>query len=237
MAKKIFVVFNCIFLCLILFAVGRGEDYQLEENTDEQAEVVTNVKNSAFLKNKLKMLERIFSQQRKDYLELNDRIEDIQKENSSLKEELAVLDKEISLLEREKAILELMANRRARDLKRPPLVKIDDDLDKAIYINLGYAYSLKGKIRDAIEEYRLALKCDPEDKDIHYNLGYLLAKEDRCKDAIEEYKKALKGESSDREIYYNLAIIYSTCLKDKKMSDYCYEKFLSIPSVNKSPAP
>ncbi|MFZ2602517.1 MAG: tetratricopeptide repeat protein, partial [Candidatus Omnitrophota bacterium] len=120
------------------------------------------------------------------------------------------------------------------DLRLPKLVKADEkNLDEVICLNLGFAYGLKGKIKDAIEEYEKALKYAPEDKDIHYNLGYLLAKQNKCKEAIEEYKKALTGLSDDREVYYNLSIVYAACLKDAKTADYYYNKFLRLTSVDR----
>jgi tetratricopeptide (TPR) repeat protein len=222
MIKKFFVLFGCISLCVIL----------LGKIAYCQQDAVGDALDAFSLKEKLKTLERIVSQQRNGYFALKDRIRALEEENQyipALKEQLTLFQGQLLLVERQKGILELMANKEAKTLKRPSLVKADGNLDKAIHINLGYAYGMKGKIQNAIEEYSQAKKFDPEDKDIHYNLGHLLAKKDRHKDAIEEYKKALSGDSSDKEIYYNLAIIYSANLKDKKMADYYYEKFLSAP--------
>lgn len=235
MRKKILAVtaFSSIFLCLILFVAAWGEEYSLEDGVGdvyEAPEPISGLADAEFLKERLTMLERIAARQREGYFALLGRLEEKNKYIDELKEKSVFLEKELFIAEREKAVLELMSIREGKALKMPPLAKKGEDLNRIIHLNLGYAYGSKGKLQDAIKEYRQALEYGPDDFDIHYNLGYLLAKKNLYKDAVEEYQKALRGDSSDREIYYNLAIIYSSGIKDKKMARYFYDKFLSFPS-------
>lgn len=153
--------------------------------------------------------------------------EKIDKPQPELQKQLIRLNEKVASLEREASILEAMLNQQ-RDMKPPLLVRGEEkSWDKVIHVNLGFAYAIKGKTGEAIEEYNKALEYAPEDKDIHYNLGYLLAKRNRYKEAIEEYKKAIKGSPEDKEVYYNLAVIYTTIIKDEQMASQYYQKFLN----------
>lgn len=153
------------------------------------------------------------------------------KERSILKAETEtlILKQKIADLEKEKSVLESMLNMQSKGLRLPGLIGADNEnLNKLIHLNLGFAYGRKGDTKEAVREYRKALQYDPEDKDIHYNLGYLLSKQKRYKEAIEEYKKALAGSSQDKEVYYNLVLIYTTGLKDKEASREYYQKYLDL---------
>jgi len=175
--------------------------------------------------------EETISQQNRINLELQYKIEKLQKENLTLSRALEEKTKE-------GAILESMLSAEARDFRRPELVKPDEgNLDKAIHLNLGFAHGVKGELKEAIEEYQRALQHDPGDKDIHYNLGYLLGKQKRYKEAIQEYKKALKGLPQDREAYYNLAVIYATGLKNQKTAQEYHNLFLRLSSTDTGPSP
>ena len=144
-----------------------------------------------------------------------------------LQKQLTRLNEKVASLERGASILEAMLNQQ-RDIKPPSLVRGDEKgWDKVVHLNLGFAYAIKGKTKEAIEEYKKALEYGPEDKDVHYNLAYLLAKRNRYKEAIEEYKKAIKGSPEDKEVYYNLAVIYATIIKDQELADQYYQKSLN----------
>lgn len=149
------------------------------------------------------------------------------REQVELRKQLTRLNEKVASLEKEAGILEAMLNQQ-REGKPPSLVKGNEsNWNKIIHVNLGFAYGIKGKTKEAIEEYKKALEYDPQDRDIHYNLGYLLAKNNRYKEAIEEYRKAIKGSPEDKEVYYNLAVIYATAIKDQKIANQYYQKSLN----------
>lgn len=280
--KRIFLLFNCLILCLTCIKISDAQENKagkkkIEEKTSFfQAQLISLMQDNIALIKKIKDLEVNINRQNKVNLELQDRIENLRKESNSLSQvlkekaqerdelrkqiyqlkakkgepskstkkdekisvssgvkegELEKYKERVKNLEKEKGFLEAILNAQAKYLRQPGLIKADEkNLEKAIHLNLGFAYGIKGKIKEAIKEYQMALKYDLEDKDIHYNLGYLLAKENRFEEAIEEYKKALKGSSQDKEIYYNLAIIYATGLKDQKTAEEYYQGFLELSS-------
>jgi len=147
---------------------------------------------------------------------------------SSAEDNLA-LKKRIEELERDKSLLESMLSLRQAQIRQPSLARMDENPDKIIHLNLGYAYGSKERIDEAIIEYQKALQYDPKDKDIHYNLGLLLGRKNRYKEALKEYEKSIKGNAEDREVYYNMAVIYAGGLKDQESAKQYLEKFLGTP--------
>ncbi|XP_076064099.1 protein O-mannosyl-transferase TMTC2-like isoform X2 [Oratosquilla oratoria] len=57
--------------------------------------------------------------------------------------------------------------------------------------NLGVVYAESGRIRQAEEAYRAALRHTPNTADTNYNLGLLLAEQGRTKEAVHSYQLAL----------------------------------------------
>lgn len=159
---------------------------------------------------------------------------EIRSNQLSLADENIALKKRIQELERDNSVLESMLSLRQAEMRQPALAERGEKSpDKVIHVNLGFAYGIKGRIEEAIDEYRKALEYDPKDKDIHYNLGLLLSRKNRHKEAIEEYKKSIKGTAEDKEVYYNMAVIYSTGMKDKNTAAEYFQKFLEIASGNR----
>jgi tetratricopeptide (TPR) repeat protein len=160
-----------------------------------------------------------------------DDVNKLLKEKAELQTKVFDLNNSLLALKKEKAIIESILANQPQDLRLPLAAIPESDKtvnNKNINTNLGYSYGISGKIDEAIEQYRKALKYTPEDKDLHYNLAYLLAKKKRDREAVAEYKLALKGTPQDREVYYNLSIIYSVRLKDQKTAQEYYRKFLDL---------
>ena len=213
--KKLFILFVCISFLATSRAISAQENKtKTKPPPRPQANLSSLTKENLSLKKKIEDLEQTISRQNKAQLELQ--------------KQLTRLNEKAASLERGASILEAMLNQQ-RDMKPSLLVSgSESSWDKVIHINLGFAYAIKGKTKEAIEEYKKALEYGPEDKDIHYNLGYLLAKRNRYKEAIEEYKKAIKGSPEDKEVYYNLAVIYTTIIKDQQIANQYYQKSLTI---------
>ncbi len=60
------------------------------------------------------------------------------------------------------------------------------------YINLGETYRVKGMLKEAAAQQRIALQLDPQNALAHNNLGYDLALQGNITEAILEFKKALQ---------------------------------------------
>ena len=160
------------------------------------------------------------------------------KENEAFKNQIALLSEKLNANELEIAMLESMLQVHTIALRQPRLAQANEEnYDKIIHQNLGFAYGMKGNIDEAIKEYRKVLECVPDDYDAHYNIGYLLGKKKAYKEAIEEYKKALKGLPEDKEVYYNLAIICTVGLKDLSAAQEFHQKFLSLSSADSNASP
>jgi len=65
------------------------------------------------------------------------------------------------------------------------------------HINLGYAFRQKGKLADAVAQYREALKIMPNFAQTHDNLGVALAQQGNLKDAMTHFSEALRIRPGD----------------------------------------
>ena len=72
------------------------------------------------------------------------------------------------------------------------------------YNNLGYYLSNRGKIEEAMENYRRALEINPDYEDARNNLGYALAGQKKYAEAIGQYQIALRIKPSHVEVHNNL---------------------------------
>ncbi len=63
-------------------------------------------------------------------------------------------------------------------------------------------------VEEAIEEYKQAIRINPDDAEAHVNLGVAYVKLGMYKEAIEAYKQAIKIDSDYAEAYYMLGVVY-----------------------------
>jgi protein O-mannosyl-transferase len=70
--------------------------------------------------------------------------------------------------------------------------------------NLGFYLSEKGKISEAIENYRLALAIEPNYEDARNNLGHALAGQKKFEEAIQHYEWGLRIRPKHTELHNNL---------------------------------
>jgi hypothetical protein len=70
-------------------------------------------------------------------------------------------------------------------------VRLKPDYARA-YTNLGMAFDLQGKHKDAIAAYRQALGIHPDLPGTRYNLGIALAKDGQIDEAIEQLREAVR---------------------------------------------
>ncbi len=75
--------------------------------------------------------------------------------------------------------------------------------------NFGLALYKKGKVDDAMAEYRKALEIDPNYVTAYYNLGVLFFEKGELDTAIAQYRKALELNPDYTEAHYNLGVTLS----------------------------
>jgi tetratricopeptide (TPR) repeat protein len=74
--------------------------------------------------------------------------------------------------------------------------------------NLGVAYSNRGLVDEAIEEYKESLKLNPKDAKAHNNLGLAYYDQGRIDEAIAVYKKAIGFKPDYPKAHNNLGLAY-----------------------------
>ncbi len=76
------------------------------------------------------------------------------------------------------------------------------------FYNLGYAYNMLGRHRQAVAEYDKALALDPDDYQTHFNraLSYYFLGEHQK--AVSGFSRAIAINPSDPQAYYNRAMSY-----------------------------
>jgi tetratricopeptide (TPR) repeat protein len=77
------------------------------------------------------------------------------------------------------------------------------------HMNLGNALArIPGRLPEAIDEYRVALRILPDDAKEHHNLGLALAQvPGRAPEAIAEFQAALRIQPDAAEVHYNLGSV------------------------------
>jgi Flp pilus assembly protein TadD len=85
-------------------------------------------------------------------------------------------------------------------------------------LNLGMVLASRGRIDEAIVNYRRALEIKPDFADAHYNLGTAFVRRGQVGEAIEQYRKALDAKPDFAAVLNNLAWILAT-QSDPKFRD------------------
>jgi protein O-mannosyl-transferase len=87
--------------------------------------------------------------------------------------------------------------------------------------NLGFYFSGKGRMAEAMEQYQLSLKIKPDYEDALNNLGYALAGQRKFAEAIPLYEAALRVRPRHAEVHNNLGNALSETGKiDDAISHY-----------------
>jgi len=74
------------------------------------------------------------------------------------------------------------------------------------YYNLGNVYSMDGRIPEALESYRQALRINPDYPDVYNSLGVILFRQGKTEDAIGQYREALKRDPAYAKAYFNMGV-------------------------------
>lgn len=75
-------------------------------------------------------------------------------------------------------------------------------------VNLGFAYEKAGDKSQAMDEYRRALRLNPDNVQVQNNLANLLAETGHPEEALAEYQSALRLEPDSAEAHDNLGTLY-----------------------------
>ena len=74
------------------------------------------------------------------------------------------------------------------------------------YNNFGYFLRQHGLVQAEIEQYKRALRFNPDFVEPHYNLGVALEKTGRLQEAIGEYEEAVRRSPDFVEAHFNLGV-------------------------------
>jgi Tfp pilus assembly protein PilF len=74
--------------------------------------------------------------------------------------------------------------------------------------NLGFVLSDRGRIDEAITNYRQALKLDPNNAEAHVNLGCDLATQGRLDEAMAHYHQALRLGLNSADVHNNMGNVF-----------------------------
>ena len=94
--------------------------------------------------------------------------------------------------------------------------------------NLGFYYSGQGRMKEALEQYRLSLQINPTYEDALNNLGYALAGERKYAEAIPLYEAALRLRPNLAEVHNNLG----NALSETGRIDEAIQQYLIALSEN-----
>jgi len=74
-----------------------------------------------------------------------------------------------------------------------------------VHLRRGVAYAQQNRLREAYEEFRAGLGCNPQNVALYYNAGNVLGALGRAADAVACLTHAAKLEPKSAEIYVSLS--------------------------------
>jgi len=102
------------------------------------------------------------------------------------------------------------------------------------YNNLGISLSAQGKIEEAMNYFRQAIKIKPDYAYAHNNLGYALALQGKTEEAIPYYLKAIQIIPGYVDANYNLANALSKQEKYEEAAKYYSNVLIVMPDHEKA---
>lgn len=109
------------------------------------------------------------------------------------------------------------------------IVILHDPLSAKEHVELGYTYESKKDYKDAIYQYKMAIKKDSHYQLAYYNLGNAYFKEHHYKKAIECYKKSYTLNPKNTDALNNIAYAYY------KLGRYNKAKFFILKALKQKP--
>lgn len=93
--------------------------------------------------------------------------------------------------------------------------------------NFGVMLYFRGKLKEAEEEYRKALKINPQEPMAHNNLGVIYLKKGNLNKAEAEFKKELEINPNYDNAFFNLGLVYFKKNKLNEAQDY-FERTIKV---------
>lgn len=78
---------------------------------------------------------------------------------------------------------------------------VTSSLDGCVHCEKGYNLAKEGKLQEAIKEYDLAIKYQPNNANVYNNKGTVLEKLGKWHEAIKEYDLAIKYSPDSAKLY------------------------------------
>jgi tetratricopeptide (TPR) repeat protein len=125
---------------------------------------------------------------------------------------------------------EFQRKRRLRDyLNKLYDIAADISSDSTDYFNeLGNALKKQGRYTEAIEQYKKAIKINPENKNAYNNLGGIFSYYlEKYKEAIKQYEIAINIDPEYKDAYYNLGVAFANLGKYTEAIEQ-YKKVINI---------
>lgn len=95
------------------------------------------------------------------------------------------------------------------------------------HYNLGVRYHQSGRIAEAMDQYREALRVRPNDPDTHNNLGVALLASGRAEEAVGHYHQALRANPNYSSAHYNMGLALQSLGKVAEAMDH-YRQALKL---------
>ena len=115
--------------------------------------------------------------------------------------------------------------------QRYPRLKVDSNLKLQArvkqYYNLGWIAGSGGNLELAINQFREALRLDPDHVGATHDMGLALAKLGKTRQAIEYFQKTLVIDSTYEEAYFNLSTAYFR-MKQSQLGHEYLERCLEL---------
>jgi len=109
------------------------------------------------------------------------------------------------------------------------IVIVHDPLSAKEHVELGYTYEKQKDFKDAIYQYKMAIRKDKHCDIAYFDLGNALFKEKKYKDAIKYYEKAIEINPKNEDAMNNLAYTYY------KLGDFTKAKFYVLKALKLEP--
>ena len=94
--------------------------------------------------------------------------------------------------------------------------------------NLGNVLKAEGLYDEAIEEYKLCLRLNPDSAEVYTNMGNTFRMAGQNKKAVGAFGRALELNPMLSPAHLNLALIYLTDIKDSEKALFHLKKTIEI---------
>ena len=96
-----------------------------------------------------------------------------------------------------------------------------------MHFNYGVVLREKGRLDEAVIQFRRALQIKPNHSEIRYDIGYTLALQGKLKEAVSEYRKFLQIIPDDLDVHNNLGSVF---LRQGKIDEAiaCFKEALRL---------